>query len=196
MTEDTGHAASAILAALAAHTEESIPVGAVVSTAGSRVHGLAILLFALPDALPLPIPSVSAIIGLPLLFISLHLAIFGDDSRLPARVEAARIPRPVIAAIARYLTPPLTYVEHLSRPRWLQLVRQEHLIGAVCVYLSAILLLPIPFLNMPPALCLAVIGLGMVQRDGMLIAAGFGGAVLTTAALVGVIQIAGSFFGR
>src|SRR4029079_2228846 len=136
------NSASHILQSVAAHQEQSIPVGSVVSAAGSRVHGLALLLFALPDALPLPIPSVSAIIGLPLLLLSVHLIIFGDNSRLPARVESSRIPRPVVATIARYVVPVLSRLEHLSQPRWTGLVRQERLIGIVCLYLSAILLLP------------------------------------------------------
>jgi len=180
------------LQSLAAHQEQSIPVGSVVSAAGSRVHGLALLLFALPDALPLPIPSVSAIIGLPLLLLSVHLIIFGDNSRLPARVESSRIPRPVVATIARYVVPVLSRLEHLSQPRWTGLVRQERLIGIVCLYLSAILLLPIPLMNTPPAMCLAAIGLGMIQRDGVLVAGGLLGAVLTTAALIGLGDLAGS----
>jgi hypothetical protein len=186
--------ASEILRKLGTGEEKTIRVGAVVTAVGSRVHGLALLLFAIPDALPLPIPSVSPIIGLPLVLISAHLIAFGDKSRLPKRVEAARIPGAAVRAVARYLVPVLARLEHLSRPRWRGLIVHESLIGAVCLYLSVILFLPIPFMNTPSAMSLAAIGLGMVQRDGVLITAGIVGAALTTAALVGLISIAGSLF--
>lgn len=182
---------SEIVGRLAAGDEASIGVGSVVSAVGSRVHGLALLLFALPDALPLPIPSVSAIIGLPLVLISAHLIAFGDRSRLPKRIEAAQLPGPAVRAVARYLVPVLSRLEHLSRPRWRALVVHERLIGAVCLYLSIILFLPIPLMNTPSAASLVAIGLGMVQRDGVFIAAGFVGALLTTAALAGVLGLAG-----
>jgi hypothetical protein len=181
---------------LAAGDEKSIRVGAVITAVGSRVHGLALLLFAIPDALPLPIPSVSAIIGLPLVLISAHLIAFGDKSRLPKKVEAAQIPGGAVRAVARYLGPVLARLEHLSRPRWRGLIVHESLIGAVCLYLSVILFLPIPLMNTPSAMSLVAIGLGMVQRDGVLITAGIVGAALTTAALVGLISIAGSLFGQ
>jgi hypothetical protein len=51
-------------------------------------------------------------------------------------------------------------------------LRHEWWIGLVCLYLSLLLLLPIPFLNFPPALCLVVLALGMVQRDGLVAAIG------------------------
>jgi hypothetical protein len=196
MIEENHVPASEILRRLAAGEEQSISIGSVVSAAGSRVHGLALLLLALPDALPLPIPSVSAIIGVPLLLISAHLAIFGDNSRLPQKVEASHIPRAALAGVARYLVPFLSRLEQISEPRWRPLIQRERLIGIVCVYLSLILLLPIPFMNTPPAMCLAAIGLGMIQRDGLLVAGGFVGTALTTAALVGAVNVAGSLLDR
>jgi hypothetical protein len=98
--------------------------------------------------------------------------------------------------VSRVLVPILAHLERLSRPRWQELVRRERLIGAVALYLSVILFLPIPFINAPAAICLVAIGLGMVQRDGMLIAGGFIGAGLTTAALVGVIDLGSSIMLR
>jgi hypothetical protein len=107
-------------------------------------------------------------------------------------VESVHLPRTVVAGVSRYLVPVLLRLEHLSRPRWHEVIRRERLIGALCVYLSVILFLPIPLMNTPSAMSLVAIGLGMVQRDGMLVAGGFVGAVLTTAALAGLINLAES----
>jgi hypothetical protein len=46
-----------------------------------------------------------------------------------------------------------------------------------------LLLLPLPLFNTPPALCLALLAWGMVQRDGAAVAAGLAGTLAVTAAL-------------
>jgi len=175
--------ASAILRSLAARPESHVPFGDVVAVAGSRVHGIAILLFVLPETVPLPLPSASGILGIPLLLISAHLAIFGEAAKLPQRILAIRIPRSIFAAIAKYVGPVLDWLERVSRPRWNFFVREERLTGVLCLYLSLILFLPLPLMNAPPAIALAAVALGIIHRDGILIAAGWLGAVIISAVL-------------
>jgi hypothetical protein len=189
-SDDELHA-SEILDALAARKGDRIPFSAIVAAAGSRVHGLALLVFVLPEVPPLPIPSVSIILAIPLIIISAHLALFGEGSLLPARLESASMPHSVFVAAARYLAPVFRWIERASRPRWLWLARRERLVGFICLYLSIILILPIPLLNSPPAACLAAMALGMVQRDGIFIAAGIIGGVIVTGVLIGAIDVAG-----
>lgn len=183
--------ASEVLDSLAAIEDERIPLSAIVAAAGSRVHGLALLVFVLPEVPPLPLPSASTVLAVPLIVISAHLALFGEGSLLPARLQPASVPRPVFVAAARYLAPMFRWIERASRPRWLWLARQERMLGLVCLCLSIILILPIPLLNSPPAWCLAAIALGMIQRDGVFIALGIAGAVAVTGVLAGIIDLAG-----
>jgi hypothetical protein len=175
--------ASDILRLLAARPETHIPFGEVVAAAGSRVHGIALFLFVLPETLPLPLPSASGILGIPLLIISAHLAVFGEAARLPQRVLDLKIPRKVFEAISKYVGPVLEWLEKLSRPRWAFFVREERPMGILCLYLSLILFLPLPLMNAPPAICLAAVALGIIHRDGVLIAIGLAGAALISAAL-------------
>jgi len=186
--------ASEILRSLAARTDPAIPFGDVVAAAGSRVHGLALLLFVLPETIPLPLPSASSILGVPLLLISAHLAIFGEAARLPSRILNLKIPRSIFVAIVRYVAPVLAWLERLSRPRWDIFVREEHPMGIVCLYLSLILFLPIPLMNSPPAICLAAVALGILHRDGLLIAAGTAGGVILTGALFFIAEFAAYLF--
>jgi hypothetical protein len=160
------------------------------------VHGLALLVFALPEVPPLPLPSASTVLAIPLILIAVHLTLFGEGSLLPARLQSASMPHSVFVAAARYLAPVFRWIERASRPRWVWLARQERMLGLVCLCLSIILILPIPLLNSPPAACLAAISLGMIQRDGVFIAAGIAGAVAVTAILVGLIDVAGGILLR
>ncbi len=181
--EERIESASEILRSLAARPEAHIPFGEVVAAAGSRVHGIALFLFVLPETLPLPLPSASGVLGIPLLIISAHLAIFGEAANLPQRVLDLKIPRKVFVAISKYVGPILGWLEKISRPRWAFFVREERPMGVLCLYLSIILWLPLPLVNAPPAICLAAVALGIIHRDGVLIAAGFAGAAVLTAML-------------
>ncbi len=187
---------SEIIDSLASLPDERIPFSAIVAAAGSRVHGLALLIFVLPEVPPLPLPSASTVLGIPLIIISAHLALFGEGSLLPARLQSGTVPRSVLAAAARYLAPAFRWVERASRPRLFWLVRRERLIGLICLYLSVVLILPIPLLNAPPAASLAAVALGMMQRDGAMIILGILGGIVVTGILIGLIDVAGGLLLR
>jgi hypothetical protein len=187
---------SEIIDSLAALPERRIPFSAVVAAAGSRVHGFALLVFVLPEVPPLPVPSMSTVLGIPLIVISAHLALFGEGALLPARLQSITVPRSMLGAAARYLSPAFRWIERVSRPRLLWLVRRERLIGLVCLYLSVVLILPIPLFNVPPAASLAAVALGMIQRDGVLVVLGILGGIAVTGILAGLIDVAGGLLLR
>jgi hypothetical protein len=149
--------ASQVLRSLAASQEDTVSVGAVVSAVGSRAHGIALIVFALPDTVPLPIPSLSTVLGIPLVLIAAHLVLFGEDSGLPDRVLATAIPTPALRVGVRYLAPVLKAMELATRPRLTAIMRPARWPGLVCLYLAILLLLPLPLLNFPSAVCLVAI---------------------------------------
>lgn len=163
--------------------DERMPLGDLMACMGSRAHGTALLLLSLPEAIPLPIPSASTFLGGPLAIISAHLAVLGEGSRLPRRVQRWPVPAALLALLRDRVAPGLERVERLSHPRWEDVAGREHLIGLACLWLSLILLLPLPFVNTPPALCIALLAWGMIQRDGAFVIAGIAGGVALTATL-------------
>jgi hypothetical protein len=173
---------SGLLRSLARDDSPPSDSTSIVATAGNRVHGLVLFLLVLPELPPLPLPSVSAILGMPLLLISTHLAWFGDRARLPSRLVSSRFQRSVLQRSSRLLIPVVQWIERHSLERWSWLVRPR-LVGLLCAYLSLVLLLPIPLMNSPPAWCLALLAVGLVRRDGLLIAIGVCGAAVLTAVL-------------
>jgi hypothetical protein len=175
---------SQVLQSLGESDRKSVALSTVVAAVGTRVHGTALLLLALPEAVPLPIPSASSIIGFPLLMIAGHFALFGERSGLPARVEKLEIPTKVFRFLSWYLAPGLRRLERISYPRWPAIAERERIIGLVCALLSVILLLPIPFLNALPAMLLAWIAREVIQKDGIVISMGFAASVLLAASLL------------
>jgi hypothetical protein len=170
-------ATSAVVKSLADADTERVGLGDLLKRAGSRAHGLALLLFVLPETIPLPTPSLSTILAVPLVLVSAHLALFGEDSRLPGPARRISVKASTIQRIASWVVPALERVEALSKPRLQGLVRHDRLLGVVCLALSIVLALPIPLANFAPAICLAAIAFGMLQRDGALVALGLLGTL-------------------
>lgn len=161
----------------------AVTLGDTLGSMGARAHGCALLLLALPDAMPLPLPSLSAVLAVPLILITVHLAAFGAGRGLPPRLDGMALPVAIVGTLRDHVAPLLRRAERLSHPRWQALACNERLLALVCLYLSALLILPLPFFNAPPALCLVLLALGMVQRDGLFVLAGLAGTVLITIAL-------------
>jgi hypothetical protein len=161
--------ASEILATLASSHEDTVSVRELVGAMGLRTHGIALILFALPEAMPLPLPSLSLVLGIPLVLVAAHLTAFGEGSGLPERVLSARIRTSVLRMLSRFGGPVLRGLEYLARPRLPAVLAWERSIGLVCLYLSVLLLAPLPFFNFAPGVCLVALALGMVQRDGLLV---------------------------
>ncbi|MBJ3763683.1 exopolysaccharide biosynthesis protein [Maribius pontilimi] len=151
---------------------ETVTLGDALDAAGARVHGVAILLMALPEALPLPIPSFGAVLGVPLILVSLHLAFYGERGDLPPRARRVRLPDRLIDLLARRVAGPLERAERLTGDRLPALANLERLVGLVSIMLSFLLFLPVPFLNMAPALALVCLSWGLIQRDGFVVGLG------------------------
>jgi hypothetical protein len=167
---------------------QDLDLGDLLETFGSRAHGVALLLLGLPDAIPLPVPSVGAILGVPLMLISLHLLLFGSGGRLHTRLRGWRLPARSIAVLKRHVAPYLARAENVTRPRWGALASRQRLVGLVCLMLSVILFLPIPLMNTPPSLCLVLLAWGIVQQDGVFVAAGLVSSAALGLALILVVQ--------
>jgi hypothetical protein len=86
------------------------------------------------------------------------------------------------------VAPWLERAESLLRPRASRLVDppMEYVVGLVCFILSMILALPIPLGNIPPALAICLMALGILEGDGGWVAAGFLTAAIAVAIVLGV----------
>ena len=63
----------------------------------------------------------------------------------------------------------------------------ESVVGTVCLLLALVLVLPIPLGNMLPALAICLLALGILERDGLWVLAGFAAAAGAAALVSGVL---------
>ncbi len=161
--------------------DASLSYGELVKAFGDQAFGLIIILFALPSALPISIiPGFSFIFGLPIVFIAIHIIIARRALWLPDSLANRRLEFSKFVAVVHTTVPYLRRVEKLLKPRWLFFTRplMERLHGLVMLALSLLLLLPIPFSNFIFASLIILFGLGLAEKDGVILMVAYLGALL------------------
>ena len=181
---------SQVMADIAADPDPQITVGEVVHRLGGRAFGAMLFVFSAPNWLPLP-PGSSTFLAAPLVVLSPQLLAGVKSPWLPRFIAGRVIDRKTLAGAFGTLIPWLRRIEHVSRPRLTFLFGPvgQRLIGGLCLVLSLVLLLPIPLGNMAPAAAIALFGLAMVQRDGLLALAGLAVTLVSGGLLVLAVGI-------
>lgn len=137
---------------------------------------LSLIFFSLPVAIPLPYPpGFTTIMGIPLIILSVQMLIGSKKVWLPVKFQQYKIKNSLLTAISKKIIPVLEKIEQYSKPRFgfAKSVYCEQFIGLVCLIASIAVTLPIPLTNAIPALGISVISLGLLNRDGIIIIAGF-----------------------
>lgn len=191
---------SEILAGIAAEEHETVSVSDVTHAFGDRAFGALMFVFAAPLALPMP-PGVSAVLGAPLLFITVQWMIGRDHLWLPGVIANRTMSRTDYVALMGKLTPYLAWLERRLRRRLTILYGPiiNRLTGLFCVILATIVFLPIPFGNMLPSFAIAAFALGLAERDGLAALIGWASGLLSIGILAllwnGILAAGIAFFG-
>ena len=166
---------------IAGETGPRINLGALRDALGDRGFGVLLFIFALPNLIPVNIPLLSALLGLPLVLLAAQLSYGRHKPWFPAWLTGQTFSRQGFAAIVNRALPYLERTERLLRPRLTILVSWtgERLIGLAILILALILALPIPFANWLPACAIAIIALAIVEKDGVAVLVGLAVGVIS-----------------
>lgn len=170
---------------------EDTTIGSLVDSLGERAFGALMFIFAVPNAIPTP-PGTSAILGLPLVILTWQVMMGRQTLWLPQAVRQRKISRDMLQTFVTKVTPLMGKLERILKPRFGLLVTSnlaERVIGFITFLLAVILFLPIPFGNIPPALAVSCIALGLAERDGLAVLLGYVFA-LAAAALLALVSSA------
>lgn len=168
---------------------ERIAIADVRNAMGDRAFGALLFVFAVPNTLPVNAPGVSVVLGIPLLFLSLQLMLGFTLPWLPRAVVEATVTRQSFARVMNVVVPWIRRAERLSEPRWPLLATglAERLIGLVCAILSIVLILPVPFGNMGPAIAICILAFALLEQDGKATLAGLATTMAALTLAWGVI---------
>jgi hypothetical protein len=176
---------SVILTDLLARAGDRISLGEIAEEMGGRASGLALLVFALPETIPMI--GLSLILAVPIAMIGGYMVAHGEEVSLPGWLRRRSIRRTLVEAAVDRMLPVVRWVEQRSQPRWTRLARACRLQGAVSLAMAIVLAVPMPGVNILAAFSVFGTGLGMLLRDGRIVAIAFVFAALAATGLAGVL---------
>jgi len=168
---------------------DRISLTQLTETLGDRAFGLLVLIFALPNIIPM-IPGVSTVSGVVIGLVGLQMMVGRHAPWLPSAIGDRSLPRAQLAAMVDRTIGWVAKLERVARPRWTFLTRGlGHVaLGAMFVLLGGILALPLSWIgNFPPGVALVVLSIGLLEEDGMLVAAGHAIGIVATVLVVALV---------
>ncbi|WP_321390843.1 exopolysaccharide biosynthesis protein [Emcibacter sp.] len=155
---------------------EMVSLQQVSDQMGTRAYGAFMVLLTLPNF----IPGLSLVSGALMAIFSMQMVLGIEHPWLPAFIGRFTIPKANLVKAMAVILPRLQLFEHRIRPRWIIMNTQVaiRIMGLVVVFLSLIVILPIPLSNFIPSVALLFMAFGMMQKDGL---------VVLISALIGVL---------
>jgi hypothetical protein len=179
---------SALIDQLAVQTaSDTLTITDLVAWFQDRATLALMMIFGILNILPHP-PGTSVVVGLPMLYLSLAMML-DRPPWFPRIVTERGISRSLFAAVATRATPVLRRCERLLRPRlsWLSRGLASRLSGLLCLVLSVILILPVPFGNIAPAACVTLLALAIAARDGLWVLFGWALSLACVVLMSGIV---------
>jgi hypothetical protein len=172
-------------------TGDRVSLDGLRDALGDRGFGVLLLVFAVPNLIPVNIPLLSAVLGVPLVLLAAQLSYGRHKPWFPHWLTGQTVPRASFEAVVMRTVPYLEQAEAFLRPRFEPLLSWtgERLIGLFLLVLTVVLALPIPFGNWLPAFAIGIIGLAIVEKDGLAVLIGLAIGVLSLV-VAGTVVIA------
>jgi len=176
---------------LADNPQDMISVEQIVNGMGTSSFGTSLMVFSIPEVIPIPVPGLAAIVVLPTGLLAAQMIAGKGEVRLPKALLKRSVPRKVFAAAVKAILPSLERAEKRVRPRWQWATSPaaKRFLGGLILLLACVMSLPIPMTNVPPAISIFIIGMGLAERDGKLLALG------VTLGLASIALVGGAIFG-
>lgn len=158
-------------AVLGRYAGQTVPIGTLVTALHERGFGVLLILFSLPLCIPIPKPPpVDTILGIPLFYLCLQMIMGRDVPTLPQKVLDKTISVDLLLKAFTKGRKYLEWFERLFSPR-LTRTFSDHGLSFVCgmfgMVLTCSVLIPFPMSNTVPSLCMVIMAMGIIARDGV-----------------------------
>ena len=157
-----------------------------------RAYGLLILILTIPCLVP-GLYGVPQVAGVIIIMVAAQLLVGRIEPWLPERILKLRARGVWLRGMADFAETRLGWIDRLSRPRLLMFATGPGEKVVAGFMILATLTIVLPMTNTSPSIALALLSVGLIQRDGLFVV---GGAVVATGwlTLLGVLAT-GLLFG-
>jgi hypothetical protein len=163
---------------------DTFTLGWLMAALHQRSFGIVMLFLGLLATVPIG----STVPGLLLAAVSVQMIVGRREPVFPRFITARRLPTRYLFRLGERAIPALQYLERAVHPRWpTTFEAAKRFVGVMVLLLTAVLLLtPVPFSNIAPAIVTALISFAYIEEDGLLLCF----ALLASVVLVGVASAA------
>lgn len=173
--------------AAAAIHDERVSMRAIAQAHGPEAQGTLLLLLAMPCLLP--VPGVGTVLGLGMAALAVSMWRGQCTPCLPQRVAELELPRQWAQRVLVGLASAYALAGRHAKARLSRFAMSGRRSATALTVglMAAIVVMPIPFGNLLPAVALMFIGLGLVFRDGVAVILGLlmsGVALIATTGLL------------
>jgi hypothetical protein len=154
---------------------DTVNVGHILHVFGVRGFAFIILMLALLNIVIFMVPFISFLFGLPMVILAVQMVLGLRTPIFPKFIRHQTIRRePFLHGLEKAVLW-MSKVERYIRPRFAPLsdplLNRIH--GMLALVLAVMVTLPIPLFNILPSIGLALLAIGMMQRDGLFIVASY-----------------------
>jgi len=171
---------------------ESVSIRDIVDAFGERAFGFVLILFSLPNCVPMP-PGVAGVVGWPVLLFGIQMMLGAQRPWLPEFVLRRCVSVATFRRVVNVAEPRLQRLEAYCKPRFIQLFgpKGDRLIGLFAVLTAISVLIPFPGTNFPPSIALVIMSIAVMEEDGLVLGIGL---AIGLAGLAYTVAVTGAAF--
>ncbi len=176
---------------------EPLTLAQLLEISQERMFGVLLVILSLPMAIPMPHFGLAFPVAAVLILLGGQMLLGHRLPWLPQRLLNYDMSQGWIQKLLRLGLPWLQRVERIAQPRFEQVctsVLGKILLATSVILATVLMALPIPATNAPPAMGILLVGVGLLEEDGLLSLVGVGvclGTVAIATAIVATLMVYG-----
>lgn len=129
------------------------------------------------------IPGISLVAGIIMIAIGLQILLGLRAPVLPKFIRDQDIDVVIFENVGSKAIHIIEKVERFIKPRWFFMTAppMPTVVGLLVVGLATVIMIPLPFSNVPPAIAILILSIGLLERDGKLMLIGIITSLITIA---------------
>ena len=153
--------------------EEGLSLGALRDGLNQSAFGAMLIVLALPVSIPF-LYGVPQIVSVPMIVLAAQMTMGRSEPWLPQKIASRMMSKSALLQVSGGARKWFGWVERIARPRLQFLASKpaERLIGLLLIIFCASIMVPLPLTNTVPGIAVAIVGFGLLAKDGLLIIPG------------------------
>jgi hypothetical protein len=149
---------------------DELPIRDIMATLHELGFGVIILMFALPAMVPGLPPPIHTLVSIPLCFVGWQMMRGYDSIRLPHFIGKRMIKRSSLQKAITVSLPHIRRAERFTKARlsYIDSKAGERLMGLMILLFALTVAVPAPLTNTVPGFAIAIIGVAILEKDGLL----------------------------